>query len=592
MTDEGNAGMMKSDDIYKKTGSRWQRIFLIASAAVFVAALGAGGWFLMGNSAVSEDRIERIIDYGTVLEGISIGGVDVSGMTGLEASQSTQNLGEDLLAAANFTLDIDGETVEYTAEDLELYTDYEEVFADAMRYGHTGTFEERKQAEETAKLSGIAFPVKIYADEEKVSAVILKMKNEIDRAAEDASFEFMPWGYFEDGTAYQPDVEEMITTLAKKDEFVYPEGLVTIPEEEMPSELRYEYYQDDYDWEEHYEEQYTPKDANISRFLYSGESKGVNIDLSGTVQLVMQAVQNSSFGVLEVPAQITHTENTIEEILAQTQLIASWTSSYHDHYSRNRTYNVAKMSHIISGVVIQPGETWSINEEAGERNRANGWKQAAGISGGAFTQQYGGGVCQISSTLYNTALRAGLDHKEDIDHSNHTIISDYIPIGLDATISSKGPDLKLTNPYDTPLYIVSYINGEEENVTIEIYGTLPEVEGYGQVIFDFSSRRSSTGAAPDYNYVYNATVTPDGEPIAEGASVRFIKSRPKTTAKVYRHILDLEGNELTEKEYLFTATYKAYTGVYYVNGPDPNAPSPTPVPGPTTSPTTAPTTEP
>ena len=448
-------------------------------------------------------------------------------MTGLEASEATQHIGEDLLASANFTLDIDGETVEYNAEDLELYTDYEEVFAQAMKYGHVGTFDDRKQAAETAKLSGIDFKVKLYADEEKVSAVILNMKNEIDRAAEDASFEFMPWGYFEDGTAYQPDMEEMVTTLAKKDEYVYQEGLVTIAPEEMPSELRYEYYQDDYDWEEHNGEEYTPKDANISRFLYSGESKGVNIDHAGTVDLVMQAVQNNNFGVIEVPAQITHTENTIEEILAQTQLIASWTSSYHDHYSRNRTYNVAKMSYIISGVVIQPGETWSINEEAGERNRTNGWKQAAGISGGAFTQQYGGGVCQVSSTLFNTALRAGLDHEKDIDHANHTIISDYIPIGLDATISSKGPDLKLTNPYDTPLYIVSYVNGVEENLTIEIYGTLPEVEGYGQVIFDFSSRRSGTGAAPEYKYVYNATVTPDGEPIASGSSVRFIKSRPK-----------------------------------------------------------------
>ena len=198
------------------------------------------------------------------------------------------------------------------------------------------------------------------------------MKNEIDRAAEDASFEFMPWGYFEDGTAYQPDMEEMVTTLAKKDEYVYQEGLVTIGTgRNARANLGMNIIRTTTTGEEHNGEEYTPKDANISRFLYSGESKGVNIDHAGTVDFVMQAVQNNNFGVIEVPAQITHTENTIEEMLAQTQLIASWTSSYHDHYSRNRTYNVAKMSYIISGVVIQPGETWSINEEAGERNRTN-----------------------------------------------------------------------------------------------------------------------------------------------------------------------------------------------------------------------------
>ena len=57
MTDEGNAGTMKSDDIFKRAGSRWQQIFLIVSAAVFVIALGVGGYFIMSNTAISEDRI-------------------------------------------------------------------------------------------------------------------------------------------------------------------------------------------------------------------------------------------------------------------------------------------------------------------------------------------------------------------------------------------------------------------------------------------------------------------------------------------------------------------------------------------------------
>lgn len=581
MADEGSTGRIKSDDInIKKTGSRWQKVFLIASAAVFVIGIGVLAFFIMGNTGIGEDRIERIVDYGTVLEGVSIDGLDISGMSVVEASQTTEHLGADLLASANFTLDIDGETVEYDAAGLELYTDYDDVFTQAVRYGHVGTFEERKQEKETALAQGIDFDIAVYADEAKISSIIQTLKNEMDAEASDASFIFMPWGYFEDGTAYEPDAEEMITTLAKKDEYVYPEGLVTIPDEQMPSDLRYEYYQDDYYWEEHYGEQYKPKDANISRFLYQSESKGVNIDKAATVELIMQAVQNGGFGVIEVPAQITQAGNTLEAIAAQTQLIASWTSSYHDHYSVNRTYNVGKMSYIISGVVLQPGETWSINEQAGERNGANGWKKAAGIESGAFTQQYGGGVCQVSSTLFNAALRAGLDQKRDIDHANHSIISDYIPIGLDATISSKGPDLKLTNPYDTPLYIVSYLNGVEENLTIEIYGTLPVDEKYGQVIYTFTSRKSSTGETPAYTYIYNATATPDGDPIAPGGQSKYVSSRPKTTAKVYMHILDLEGNELEEK-FLFTATYRAYTGVIYVNGQDPSA---TPVPDPATTP--------
>lgn len=573
MTDEVTKGISKSADKSKKTSSRRQKIFLIASAAVFVVGLGVAAFFFLGNTAISEDRIERIIDYGRVIEGVSIGNVNVSGMTALEAKEATSHLEQELLATGHFTLDVDGETKEYKAEDLELYTDFEEVFAEAMRFGHIGTFEDRQRAKMMAGSDGVNFELEMYADKAKVQAAVASLKTQLDREQSDAAFTFMPWGYFEDGTAYEPDMNEMVTTLSKKKEFVYTEGLVTIPADEMPSELRYEYYQDDYDWEAHYKKQYTPKDANISRFLYQGEVKGVNIDQDATVDLIVAAVQHDEFGVISVPAQITHSEVTLDTMKAQTQLIASWTSSYHDHYSRNRTYNVGKMSYTISGVIIQPGETWSINKEAGVRNRANGWKEAAGINAGAFTQQYGGGVCQISSTLFNAALRAGLDHEKHIDHSNHTIISDYIPIGLDATISSKGPDLKLTNPYDTPLYIVSYLNGKEENVTIEIYGTLPVHEEYGPVIYDFSSRKSSTGGTPEYTYVYNATATPDGKSISPGESKRYVKSRPQTKAKVYIHILDLEGNELKDKEYLFTATYKAYKGIYYVNGPDPSIPT-------------------
>ena len=584
MTNEERYKVEKSGvDIKQKGGgSLWSKVFLIAAAVVFVVALGVAAVFIMDDKGVDEDRIVRVIDYGTVLSGVSIGGVDVSGMTGLEASEATKDISEQLLASAKFVLDVDGEVTEYDASSFELYTNYEEMFAAAMRYGHVGTFDERKAAKEAAGSNGAPFDIEMFADKGKVVAVIADLKLAMDRPSSDAGYTFMPWGFFEDGTAYEPDMEEMVTILSKKDEFVYPEGLVTIADEDMPSDLRYEYYQDDWDWEEHYEEQYKPKDANIARFSYSGESKGVVVDSAATVELVMAAVQNDDFSKIAVPAEIIHSEATLESMLNSTQLITSWTSSYHDHYSRNRTFNVGKLSYIISGVVIMPGETWSINEEAGERTRANGWKEAAGISSGAFTQQYGGGVCQVSSTLFNAALRAGLDHEEDIDHANHTIISDYIPIGLDATISSKGPDLKLTNPYDTPLYIVSYLNGVEENITIEVYGSPIIHEVYGPIIYDFSSRRTGTGEAPEYTYIYDTPVAPDGEVIPEGGSYRYIKSRGKTTARAYMHILDLLGNELIEKEHMFTATYKAYTGVYYVNGPAPT-PSPTPEPSPTTT---------
>ena len=141
-----------------------------------------------------------------------------------------------------------------------------------------------------------------------------------------------------------------------------------------------------------------------------------------------------------------------------------------------------KLCGIINGQTLEPGVEWSINEVAGPRTIANGWKEADGISDGGYTKQAGGGVCQISSTLFNASIRSGIFYNgntsiaadensykwgiEVTSWRHHSIISGYIPLGLDATISTGGPDLKLLNHCTTPFYIVSYMNTEEKCVPV------------------------------------------------------------------------------------------------------------------------------
>ncbi|HBU13224.1 MAG TPA: vanomycin resistance protein VanB, partial [Clostridiales bacterium] len=99
--------------------------------------------------------------------------------------------------------------------------------------------------------------------------------------------------------------------------------------------------------------------------------------------------------------------------------------------------NIWKMSDIINGVKVEPGETWSINEEAGPRTYNLGWQGAPGISDGEYKEEAGGGICQVSSTLYNAVLRAEL---EIVERKHHSWPLDYIDGGLDATISTGAPD--------------------------------------------------------------------------------------------------------------------------------------------------------
>jgi hypothetical protein len=235
---------------------------------------------------------------------------------------------------------------------------------------------------------------------------------------------------------------------------------------------------------------------------------------------------------------------------------------------------VAKLSGIIDGVVIQPGEEWSINKEAGNRTVSGGWKEAAGIVNGGYVQQAGGGVCQISSTLYNAAIRSAL---EITDSTHHSIQSDYIPLGLDATISSGSPDLKIKNPYNTPVYIVSYVNPEDQNVTVEIYGQTVVDPTYGDVILDFSFVDGGTFGSPGMQMVYNTPVAPDNTPIPAGGAYEYAKARPGKSVETYIHYLSPEGEELAVESF-HNYKWNPINGITYVNGPDPANPWGTPAP--------------
>ena len=353
--------------------------------AVVVVAIGvvAAIVLLGGAGPIPEDRINRILDYGTVTKGVSVNGIDISGMTLDQAYEATSGIEEEMLAAVAFELNVDGEVTQLDAQYFGLYTDYTDVIAQAVDYGRAGVFDDRKTQLETAHSTGMDFAVKVIADEAKVAAAATLFKSENDVAALGAGFEFMPWGYFEaDGTPYTPDMEEYMTTISKKKEFVYPEGLATIAPEDMPAQVRYQYYHASYYYREKNDgEVYIPKDANIARFKYTAESKGVDIDAQGLAQLITASVESAVFGSIEVPAQITHTDTSVADAMHDTQLLASWTS-YLSHNDTSRVYNVAKLSGIINGVIIQPGEEWSINDTSGARYTfASGWKDCTWIYG-------------------------------------------------------------------------------------------------------------------------------------------------------------------------------------------------------------------
>ncbi len=543
--------------VYKKDNSDRQnnktKILIIAAACILVLGLGAAAVFLL--KTTTTDSVERIIDFNTVITGVSVNGVDISGMTEEQAREATKDVEAGIIGGTQLQFDIGGQITTLEASAVGLTTNYEDVLRQALDFGRTGDFARRAADIEAAK-SGKDFPVTVNADESSVKAALTALDDTFNVPAQDATAVFMPNGYFADGTPYDPATYDAAANGEPQ--------LVLMDDADKPNKLRYEYWNNT-----KYVKDYIPKNAYISRFLYIPEQRGIKTDIDALTALVLKAVESGDLSsVITAPTTVTEPSVTLEQVKKQTQLVASWTSSYSRHNNVNRIKNVAKMLGIINGTVLQPGVTWSINETAGPRTVANGWFEAAGIKGGAYVPDPGGGVCQVSSTLYNACIRSGI---EIVDVTHHSIISDYIPMGLDATISTGSPDLKIKNTYDVPMYIVAYMNRDEQNVTVEIYGPTVVDPEFGDVILTYESERGSTGEKPITEYYYNMATTPDGTPIAPGASVTYREARGATSSTAYIIKMDLQGNRLS-RDIFDKHTYRSYTGQVYVNGPDPNAP--------------------
>ncbi|MDR0841127.1 MAG: VanW family protein [Christensenellaceae bacterium] len=228
------------------------------------------------------------------------------------------------------------------------------------------------------------------------------------------------------------------------------------------------------------------------------------------------------------------------------QLRASFTTKYaitEDTITQNRVFNIHKAADIINNCVVLPGEEWGFNQYVGLRTAQDGWKEANGIAYGKdYTLQVGGGICQVSTTLYNALLCGNITITDRLAHS---IPSSYVPKGLDATVDSRGIDLKFRNDTSAPLYLFTYYEQVEgrhqETVTFLIYGQPLE----NNISYQ---GRSEVKETPRKDIIYTDDAT-----IPRGYKVITTESRPAYVAEVY---LDkYVGNGKVSSEYLYTDTY-------------------------------------
>ena len=197
---------------------------------------------------------------------------------------------------------------------------------------------------------------------------------------------------------------------------------------------------------------------------------GRKLDVTATMKRLQEQLQEGKVETLELvineSAQPTITD---KDLVSITSILGSFTT-YFDGSNTSRAHNIHLASQKIHQTFIPAGGIFSFNQVVGERTSEAGYDDAPVFMGGRLVPGIGGGICQVSSTLFNTALLSGMDI---VERDTHFAPVSYIPVGLDATVAWGYIDFQFKNPYSHPIYVIA-----EEGagyVTITILGAKEDV---------------------------------------------------------------------------------------------------------------------
>ncbi|MFZ5642974.1 MAG: VanW family protein [Bacillota bacterium] len=194
-------------------------------------------------------------------------------------------------------------------------------------------------------------------------------------------------------------------------------------------------------------------------------SEGYEIDLDATMAKIIDLKAGSDFRVSIVSRTLS--PRVIEDDIAGLTDVFGECTTRFEAGSAGRSMNIARASEKLGGKLVMPGEILSFNSFISPVNEGNGYYRAPVIIGGQLVDDYGGGVCQVATTLYGAALLSGL---EIIERRNHSKPVKYVAPGLDATVADGSIDLKIRNNLKRPVYIMSTAVKEKGYVKVLITG--------------------------------------------------------------------------------------------------------------------------
>lgn len=499
-----------------------------------------------------------------IISGVSIGGINVSG---LDKAQAVKLIEEKVTPRQKEIVKLKyGEyEKELPMEQLEVTANIEKAVDEALSKGRAENIFSNNFAVIASKFRKQDIGLEINYNEEELEKILTEIGAEIPGRVQDYTYNIEENELIitkgKDGV--ELDVDKMKNDIS--------DGIKNISKEfknEREISVK-EVKAGEIDIEKIYNEVHTePQDAYIVEdpFQVVVDKDGVDFAITMDEAKTILAESKEEYSI---PLKITKAQKTVASLGSKAfpDLLGTFTTRY-DAGNVSRTTNLAIACKKLNGQVIQPGEVFSYNKALGKRSVENGYKEAAVYVNGGVENGLGGGICQISSTLYNTVLFANLGI---VERHQHSFTTSYVDPGRDATVVYGALDFKFKNTRKYPVKLEAYIKSGV--ATVSMYGIKEDVE---------------------YNVKVVATVTEtipcpvektEDATMAEGVEKVISKGTNGCRSIAYKYVYDMAGNLVSKTQlsadYYGTIAKKVKVGTKQVEVP--TTPS---VPTTPTAPTT------
>ncbi len=393
-----------------------------------------------------------------IISGVSVNGVNISNLTKEEALQKL-NLQLSPNLEKELTLTHNDYSTTLNLADIQSSFNFETAINNAYNIGRSESniFANNKKIINTFFTKNNIIPTISY-NEEALSSKIDKINNELPDKVVNSSYKIENNNLIVSNSSNGNRISNNAFLNSITNCIINNSNSIEIPVEQFEA--------DTVDIEAIYNEIHKDAiDAYYSTNPYEihKEENGLDfaISLDDAKKLVSQNQESYT-----IPLKVLKPKVTVKSLGQEAfpDLLATYSTTYSTG-NANRATNIALAVKSVNGYVLMPGETFSYNSTVGERTASRGYKEAGVYLNGEVTTGLGGGICQVSSTLYNAILLANL---EIVERSNHTFKPTYVPAGQDATVSWGAPDFKFKNNRNYPIRIsASTSNG---TILFNVYG--------------------------------------------------------------------------------------------------------------------------